>query len=101
MSNRAPTAAEQFESLARALADMPVLTRRLLAEHPASDGPNQGHCPGCTTPGSRRTIGAPCSIRALAMLAQRLRSDRASGGARPVQGSSGRIGASGSRLSPT
>ena len=57
-----------FEDLARELATRPDLVARLLAGHHAD-----GICPGCTTPGGRMVIEAPCPIRKLALMAAQMR----------------------------
>ena len=57
-----------FEDVARELSTRPDLVAQLLADHPTA-----GVCPGCTTPGGRMVIDAPCPIRKLALLAARLR----------------------------
>jgi hypothetical protein len=68
---------EAFAGLAGALAENPVLIRRLLLAHP----PSPGVCRGCSVPGGRMVVESPCSIRVLAALARtihdaRVRADR-------------------------
>lgn len=58
-----------FEDLAQELSSRPDLVRRLLADHPAAT--RFSICPGCTTPGGRMVIDAPCPIRKLALIAAR------------------------------
>jgi hypothetical protein len=59
---------DAFISLAGALAEQPLLVRRLLARHP----PTGTLCGGCCTPGGRIAVTAPCAIRGLAELAQQI-----------------------------
>ena len=62
------TAHDQFTRLARELSHNGAMITKLLATHPA-----EGHCTGCRLPGARVPIAAPCSVRALALLAAAIR----------------------------
>jgi hypothetical protein len=56
----------EFTRLAEALSQWPELITRILRGH------NEiGVCRGCTMPGGRNVIEAPCGVRVLALLAQR------------------------------
>ena len=55
----------QYVRLAHALAEWPSLLARLLRDHG-----EVGVCSGCTMPGGRNVIMAPCPVRSLALLAQ-------------------------------
>ncbi|WP_143517332.1 hypothetical protein [Pseudonocardia sp. MH-G8] len=67
------TASErEYQRLAAAVADWPVLIRRILDQHDAT-----GTCRACTTPGGRMVIKAPCAPRFLAMQAQVINYERA------------------------
>ncbi|MHA6630638.1 hypothetical protein ACU61A_34820 [Pseudonocardia sichuanensis] len=55
----------EFIRLADALGEWPTLVARLLRGHG-----EVGVCSGCTMPGGRNTITAPCPVRYLALLAQ-------------------------------
>ncbi len=61
---------DPFTSLAVALAEWPSLVQRVLAAHPARRSGNV--CPGCSMPGGRTRISAPCGPRNVALLAQRI-----------------------------
>jgi hypothetical protein len=62
----------EFLRLAEALAEWPELLDRLLHDHDEVDV-----CSGCTVPGGRNVIMAPCAPRTLAVLARRRYRSRA------------------------
>jgi hypothetical protein len=63
------TAPDPFTRLAREMSRNRALIDNLLAAHPSD-----GDCRGCRLPGARVAIPAPCSVRALALLAASIRS---------------------------
>lgn len=61
----------EFLRLAEALAEWPSLIARMLRDHG-----QVGICSGCTMPGGRNVIMAPCPLRSLAMHAQKIIRER-------------------------